>query len=154
MKIMGAHVVFHRLLRTTSDSSVCAVLLCKRTLDAPMHSGYWALIGGKLDDGEEPLAAALREVKEELGIPSKAVTLTLLSDIRIQRTTDPHPIGARYFAAALDRDMDKLTLKYNSKEKKVEGEGLGWFTAEEIRHMWIRAEDRFAIEKFFEQSGF
>jgi hypothetical protein len=49
--------------------------------------------------------------------------------------------------------MDKLTLRYNSEEKKVEGEGLGWFTAEEVNHMWLRPEDRVAVEKFFEQSG-
>src|SRR5262245_8899386 len=118
MKIMGAHVVFHRLLRINSTSAVCAVLLCKRTQDAPMHQGYWALIGGKLNDGEDPLAGALREVKEELGIPSNDIALTLLGDVRIQRTTDPNPIGARYFAAPLNLGMDKLTLQYNSEEEK------------------------------------
>jgi hypothetical protein len=35
----------------------------------------------------------------------------------------------------------------------VEGEGLGWFTAEEVNHIWLRPEDRVAVEKFFEQSG-
>jgi len=49
--------------------------------------------------------------------------------------------------------MDKLTLTYNSAERKVEGEGLGWFTAEEIHHMWLSPEDRVAVEKFFEQNG-
>jgi len=118
-----------------------------------MHPGYWALIGGKLDDGEEPVAGALREVEEELGIPSNEITLELLGDVRIQRNADAYPIGARYFAAPLSLGMDKLTLKYNSEEGKVEGEGLGWFTAEEIRHMWLRPEDRVAVEKFFEQNG-
>jgi len=153
MKIWGAHVVFHRLLRTRSVSSVCAVLLCKRTEDAPIYAGYWGLIGGTLDDGEEPASGALREVEEELGIPRTELTLQFLCDVRVQRNADPCEIGARYFAAPLDRSMDKLTLTYNSAERKVEGEGLGWFTAEEIHHMWLSPEDRVAVEKFFEQNG-
>ena len=153
MKITGAHVVFNRLLRVNIDSSICAVLLCKRTQDAPMHAGYWALIGGKLDPGEEPALGALREVEEELGIPRTELTLQFLCDVRVQRNGNPCEIGARYFAALLDRGMDNLTLTYSPAEQKVEGEGLGWFTAEEVNHMWLRPEDRVAIEKFFEQNG-
>src|SRR5262245_16624871 len=153
MKIMGGHVVFHRLLRTNSASYVCAVLLCKRTQDAPMHPGYWGLIGGKLDDGEEATTGALREVEEELGIPSTDITLELLCDVRIRRNDDSTELGARYFAAPLNLGMDKLVLQYNSEDGKVEGEGLGWFTAEEIHHMWLRPEDRVAVERFFEKSG-
>jgi 8-oxo-dGTP pyrophosphatase MutT (NUDIX family) len=153
MKIVGAHVVFHRLLRTKSASSVCAVLLCKRTQDAPMHAGYWGLIGGTLDDAEEPLSGALREVEEELGISRTEIALKLLCDVGIQRNADPCEIGACYFAAPLNLGMDQLTLRYNSEEGKVEGEGLGWFTAEEVKHMWLRPEDRVAVEQFFKQNG-
>lgn len=153
MKIKGAHVVFYRLLRANSASSVCAVLLYKRTQDAPMYPGYWGLIGGTLENGEEPLAGALREAAEELGLMATGITLELLCDVRIKRDTDPHEVGARYFAAPLNLGMDQLTLRYNPEERKVEGEGLGWFTAEEIRHMWLRPEDRAAVEKFFERSG-
>jgi len=153
MKITGAHVVFHRLLRTNPVASVCAVLLCKRTQDAPTYPGCWALIGGKLENGEEPLAGALREVEEELGISLSETTPELLCDVRVQRNADRHPIGARYFAVPLSLGMDNLTLKYNSEEQKVEGEGLGWFTAEEIHHLRLRPEDRVALEQFFEQSG-
>lgn len=118
-----------------------------------MHAGYWGLIGGTLDAAEEPASGALREVEEELGILQTEITLQFLCDVRIQRNADPCEIGARYFAAPLDRGMDKLTLRYNAAERKVEGEGLGWFTAEEIDHMWLRPEDRAAVEKFFEQTG-
>lgn len=118
-----------------------------------MYAGYWGLIGGSLDDGEEPASGALREVEEELGIPRTELTLQFLCDVRVQRNADPCEIGDRYFAAPLDRGMDKLALAYNSAEQKVEGEGLGWFTAEEVNHMWLRPEDRAAVEKFFEQNG-
>lgn len=153
MNIKGAHVVFHRLLKTSKGSSVSAVLLCKRTQDAPMHPGYWGIVGGKVDACEQPKTAALREVKEELGITLSRTKLKSLCDVRIRRDTRADTLGVRYFIAALDLGMDKLTLRYNSEEGKVEGEGLGWFTAEEIHHMWLRPEDRIAVTKFFERSG-
>jgi 8-oxo-dGTP pyrophosphatase MutT (NUDIX family) len=118
-----------------------------------MHPGYWGLIGGKLDDGEEPEAGALREVTEELGIASSEITLEPLCDIRIRRDAGSDELRARYFVAALDLGMDGLSLRYNPKEGKVEGDGLGWFTAEEMHHMWLRPEDRAAVTKFFERCG-
>jgi 8-oxo-dGTP pyrophosphatase MutT (NUDIX family) len=43
-------------------------LLCRRPAGMRRHPGQWALPGGRLDDGEAPLDAALRELGEELGL--------------------------------------------------------------------------------------
>ena len=43
-------------------------LLCRRPLGMRRHPGQWALPGGRLDEDEEPLDAALRELEEELGL--------------------------------------------------------------------------------------
>ncbi len=43
-------------------------LLCRRPAGMRRHPGQWALPGGRLDEGEAPLEAALRELSEELGL--------------------------------------------------------------------------------------
>lgn len=45
-----------------------AFLLCRRASRMSSHAGQWALPGGRLDDGESAVDAALRECAEELGL--------------------------------------------------------------------------------------
>lgn len=45
-----------------------AVLLTRRAAGLRRHAGQWALPGGKIDDGESPERAALRELEEEIGL--------------------------------------------------------------------------------------
>ncbi len=43
-------------------------LLITKRLANTFYPGYWELPGGKLDPGEAPAAAAVREAREELGV--------------------------------------------------------------------------------------
>lgn len=45
-----------------------AVLLTRRSAKLRAHAGQWALPGGRVGAGETPLTAALRELREELGL--------------------------------------------------------------------------------------
>jgi len=146
-KINGAHVVFYRLLPIDHDGSQrLAVLLYKRTQDAPIHPGYWALFGGKLCKHESAKDAVIREIEEELEIKNGDLQEMIpLCDVKFSRVGD---VRIRYFSLPLNFDMDKLCLKYSKKEKKVEGEGIGWFTAEETHSLMIRPEDRIAVDEF------
>jgi len=57
------------------DTGSAAFLLTKRATKLNNHAGQWALPGGRLDPGETIEQAALRELHEEVGIPSSDVTL-------------------------------------------------------------------------------
>jgi len=58
-----------------------AVLLTRRAPKLRAHGGQWALPGGRLDEGEDPVEAGLRELSEELGLTVAAIdVLGLLDD--------------------------------------------------------------------------
>jgi 8-oxo-dGTP pyrophosphatase MutT (NUDIX family) len=45
-----------------------ALLLCQRAMRMTRHAGQWGLPGGRIEAGETPVEAALRELDEELGV--------------------------------------------------------------------------------------
>ena len=49
-------------------SGATALLLTRRAADLRAHGSQWALPGGRCDPGETPVAAALRELHEEVGL--------------------------------------------------------------------------------------
>jgi len=52
----------------TTWSMEAALLLTRRVGRLRQHAGQWALPGGRLDDGETAIEAALRELEEEVGL--------------------------------------------------------------------------------------
>ena len=46
----------------------CGKVLLIRKSEGRLHEGEWIGLGGKLEPGEEPLAAAVREFREESGL--------------------------------------------------------------------------------------
>src|ERR1700710_69928 len=59
------------LVGTGDSSGGTALLLTLRASGLRAHSNQWALPGGRCDAGETPVAAALRELHEELGLELK-----------------------------------------------------------------------------------
>lgn len=52
----------------TDEAGEPAIWVTLRTASLRAHASQFALPGGRLDDGEDALAAALRELREELGV--------------------------------------------------------------------------------------
>ena len=63
------------LPRHETWSHAAALLLTRRAAALRAHAGQWALPGGRIDEGETPEQAALRELHEEvaLDLPTEAV---------------------------------------------------------------------------------
>ena len=56
------------LVEAGGVASGTALLLTLRAAGLRAHRGQWALPGGRCDEGETPVMAALRELHEELGL--------------------------------------------------------------------------------------
>lgn len=60
------------------DNGCNNILMCKRKKNP--YKGLYNLVGGKIENGEDGLSAAYRELEEETGISKEETTLTHLMD--------------------------------------------------------------------------
>ena len=69
------------LVEADEGAAATALLLTLRSTGLRAHRGQWALPGGRCDAGETAIAAALRELREELGLePGPGDVLGMLDD--------------------------------------------------------------------------
>jgi len=68
------------VLVAVTDRAQPGVILTQRTETLRRHAGQVAFPGGRLDPGEDAVAAALREAEEEVALPRHAVELAGVCD--------------------------------------------------------------------------
>lgn len=77
------HLVVHVWIRNSRGE----YLISQRSADRPMFPLMWECVGGSVLQGEDSLAGALREVKEEVGLTLSPASGTLVTSV-IGRVAD------------------------------------------------------------------
>lgn len=116
-----------------------AIILTRRTEAMRNHAGQVAFPGGRIDPGEDPVAAALREAEEEIALPRDAVEIIGLGPVYVTGTNfhvtpviatvpdglilTPNPAEV---AAVFDIDADALFAPANRESHEGEWQGATW----------------------------
>jgi 8-oxo-dGTP diphosphatase len=93
------------------------------------YDGLWNLSSGKLEEGEDAVAALGREAREELGIHLEPDTTRLAGVVHCRNPEGEGRLGLFFVAPS---DLAKQGEPYNAEPHKCAK--LGWFTPEMLPH--------------------
>src|SRR5689334_9804304 len=101
------------LALVADEAGEAGVVLTRRPLDLPRHPGQFALPGGRIEDGEDPVAAARRELSEEVGLDTDAgAVLGVLDDYATRSGFVITPVVVWGRAGALRPDAREVRAVY------------------------------------------
>jgi 8-oxo-dGTP pyrophosphatase MutT (NUDIX family) len=120
------------LAPVVARSEGLTVLLTQRAAELRSHSGQIAFPGGKIDAGESPFDAALREAREEIGLEARFIEPI--------GWLDPYLTGTGFHIAPLVALIDPgFTLAINAREVEEAFETPFAFLMNQANH---RLEER------------
>ena len=111
---------------------LCVVALALRGMDGrwlmhrrPLekhHGGLWEFPGGKVEPGEVPVNALIREIKEELGIGLQTEDVHAATFAEERTVASGRPIVILLYTAS----------RWRGQAAALEGGEIGWFSPAEI----------------------
>lgn len=106
------------------DNAGRLILQLRDDKEGLIHANMYSFFGGAVEPGEQPAAAALRELSEELSIPTQAGQLSFLWNMVT------HQLGAAYllhvFHYRMGAELANVVV--------TEGQGMGVFMPNEIKN--------------------
>ncbi len=106
------------------------ILILKRSDKVRTYKGYWSGIAGYVEEDEEPLDTAFKEIREETGLKDNNVELV--------KTIDPIEFTDFYEEEKYEWKVYPFLFRVR-KESKIQ---IDW---EHISYKWIKPSD---IDKF------
>jgi len=103
------------------------ILLLKRSQNVSTYRGYWGVVAGYVEEDEQPLETAFKEIREEVGLSQTDIQLIKQGDV--VSTTDVH-IGKKY-----NWDIHPFVFRLLAPEKihiDWEHDEYKWITPKEI----------------------
>lgn len=96
-------------------------LMHRRALNK-RHGGLWEFPGGKVESGEHPMQALRRELEQELGIQVDLSNIEPAAFAQEDLCEAEKPIVILLFCVT----------QWSGEPAALEGEGIDWFTSDEI----------------------
>lgn len=100
-------------------------VLLNQRMPGQLCEGLWEFPGGKIEVGEKPTEAAIREMKEEVGVEIEAADLEPFTFV-----TNDFPEVDRHAVAMLF-----LCKKWQGEPYGAEGQNVKWESVEKLSNM-------------------
>ncbi|OYW44118.1 MAG: hypothetical protein B7Z33_13340 [Sphingomonadales bacterium 12-68-11] len=112
--------------------------LLQKALPGKAHAGQWEFPGGKVDAGETPRAALIREINEELGLALDPEALEPAGFADESRSGASPPIVLIFYSC----------VRWEGEPEARESQDWGWFAPKAVSDLPLAPLDRLLFTRF------